>query len=418
MRQRTWISFVQGHPLRNITRGCIATLMLTQAHAHPTDEAPARCVTPGEWQALAPGAAQVVANGDLLQRLAKQRVVMLGEDHDNREHHRWQLHTLIQLYTLQPKMALGFEAFPRRVQPVLDRWVAGELTEAAFLKAIDWKAIWTYDAELYLPMFHFARQYRIPLIALNIERSLISKTSEKGWANVPVTEREGLTEPAAADEKYVAMLREVFNQHRHAHGHGHEKSARAQDEDALQRFVQSQQVWDRAMAEALATASHRADVRIVVGVMGAGHLMHGYGVPHQLKHLGITDTMSLLPWDGAIACAELQQQVADAVFGLQRPDDDGAHAAIKPKLGVYLERTAQGVRVAKLTPKSVAIAAGLKSGDIVEQVAGQSVKQVEDVVSIVQATAPGTWLPLRIRRDKKAIDIIAKFPAHTQDPTP
>ena len=66
-------------------------------------------------------------------------------------------------------MVIGFEMFPRRVQPALDRWVAGELTEAEFLQQAEWGKVWSMPAELYLPLFHFARMNRIPMLALNID---------------------------------------------------------------------------------------------------------------------------------------------------------------------------------------------------------------------------------------------------------
>ena len=47
------------------------------------------------------------------------------------------------------------EMFPRRLQPVLDRWVAGGLSEAEFLKQAEWDRVWHYDPQLYLPILHF-----------------------------------------------------------------------------------------------------------------------------------------------------------------------------------------------------------------------------------------------------------------------
>jgi uncharacterized iron-regulated protein len=41
-------------------------------------------------------------------------------------------------------MVLGFEMFPRRVQPVLDRWSKGELSESDFLREVDWAQIWGF----------------------------------------------------------------------------------------------------------------------------------------------------------------------------------------------------------------------------------------------------------------------------------
>ena len=66
---------------------------------------------------------------DAVVALAKRGVVLLGESHDQPEHHRWQLHTIAALFSHRPDIVLGFEMFPRRVQPVLDRWSKGELDE-------------------------------------------------------------------------------------------------------------------------------------------------------------------------------------------------------------------------------------------------------------------------------------------------
>ena len=78
--------------------------------------------------------------GDAIAVLAERAIVLLGEEHDREDHHRWQLDTIAALHERRRAMVLGFEMFPRRSQPVLDRWSAGELSEAEFLanpKAIE-----------------------------------------------------------------------------------------------------------------------------------------------------------------------------------------------------------------------------------------------------------------------------------------
>jgi len=72
-------------------------------------------------------------------------IVLLGETHDNPEHHRWQLHVLAALLGRTSSLVIGFESFPRRAQPVLDRWTNGELDVDAFLKAVAWREVWAYD---------------------------------------------------------------------------------------------------------------------------------------------------------------------------------------------------------------------------------------------------------------------------------
>ncbi|MEE8393979.1 MAG: ChaN family lipoprotein, partial [Rhodospirillales bacterium] len=89
------------------------------------------CAPPGQW--FDPASMAPIRSGDLLARAARRGVVLLGEDHTNYDHHRWQLHTIAALHALNPNMALAFESFPRRVQPALDRWTRGELNEDEFL---------------------------------------------------------------------------------------------------------------------------------------------------------------------------------------------------------------------------------------------------------------------------------------------
>ena len=122
--------------------------------------------------------------------MAQRDVVLLGEHHDEPDHHRWQLQTLAALYVARPAMAIGFESFPRRVQPVLDPWIAGELTAKQFLERVEWEKVWSFPAELYVPLFEFARVNRIPMIAINIERTLTKAISDKGWDALPERRRK------------------------------------------------------------------------------------------------------------------------------------------------------------------------------------------------------------------------------------
>ena len=148
----------------------------------------AACPAVGSW--IEPASGAPLETAPLMAALAERPVVLLGESHDNAEHHRWQLHMLAALHARRPDMVIGFEMFPRRVQPALDAWVAGDHDVAGFLKAADWAGVWGFAQELYLPLFHFARQNRVPMVALNVERSLVSRVGRRGWAAVPAAERE------------------------------------------------------------------------------------------------------------------------------------------------------------------------------------------------------------------------------------
>jgi Haem-binding uptake, Tiki superfamily, ChaN len=150
---------------------------------------------------------------DVIVALAKRGVVLLGESHDQAEHRRWQLRTITALFSHRPDMVLGFEMFPRRVQPVLDRWSNGELDETAFLRDIHWTQIWGFAEELYLPLIHFARVHQLPMLALNIDRATNRRVAAQGLAHLPSTEREGVGNPAPASAFYRDRPFESFNKH-------------------------------------------------------------------------------------------------------------------------------------------------------------------------------------------------------------
>jgi uncharacterized iron-regulated protein len=359
------------------------------------------CVPVAAWRAPGGG---VLASREVLERAARSSVVLLGETHDSAEHHRWQLQVLAALHALRPAMVIGFEAFPRRVQPALERWVAGELSESEFLTQSDWRNVWRFDAQLYLPLFHFARMHRIPMVALNVEPSLTREIAQKGLEAVPAERLEGVGRPAPASDAYLDWLLPIWSEHERAGG----RPAKPERGDpGFRRFVESQTLWDRAMAEALAAAAKRAGAPLAVGVMGLGHVAYGYGVPHQLKALGIADVAALLPWDRGTDCKRLVAGLADAVFGVAEP---AASASERPRLGVVLEAAKDGVRIRQVVKGSIAEAAGVRDGDLLAEIAGVAPRQVGDVVEIVQRQAPGTWLPLKVRRGDTTLELIARFP--------
>ena len=77
------------------------------------------CVAVGAWFDPASGAPVTAAA--VLERAAEGAVVLLGEVHDNPDHHRWQLQTMAALQGRGRTLVLGFEMFPRRAQPVHHR---------------------------------------------------------------------------------------------------------------------------------------------------------------------------------------------------------------------------------------------------------------------------------------------------------
>ncbi|HMU65319.1 MAG: ChaN family lipoprotein [Nitrosomonas sp.] len=368
-----------------------------------------QCVPVASW--VIPGKNVKTSFTEIASHANQHSVILLGETHVNREHHRWQLQMLAALHTIRPDMIIGFEMFPRSAQKALDQWIAGELSESDFLQKTNWNSVWGTDASLYLPLFHFARMNRIPMRALNIDSELRRRVSEKGFDSVPENEREGVTRPAPPSAAYLDFLLPIYE----LHDRKHKQQAKSNkyDPDFL-RFVVGQQLWDRAMAQEIKAALDLLEKRknsLVVGIMGTGHILHGFGVPHQLKDLGVNGITTLIPWDTNKSCKQLTDGYADAVFGLT-PQNIEAPPSFQ-RLGIRYEMMVEqgGARVMEVEKASIAESAGLLTGDIIREIAGVAVKDTNDIVTVVKRQAPGTWLPISIERGKELKQIIAKFPA-------
>jgi uncharacterized iron-regulated protein len=378
----------------------------TVAHAaEPTVRAAAACLAPAKWYSVQDGKPRAVPEAELLEDMARRDVVLLGEHHDDADHHLWQLQTLAALHAVRPDMTLGFEAFPRRVQPVLDRWTAGELGTTEFLRLVEWDKVWGFAPELYLPLLQFARINRIPVVALNVEKSLTEAVGAKGWDALQPQQREGVSRPAAAPPAYEANVFDVYKEH--ARGRPGGQAASVKD-PAFRNFLEAQTTWDRAMAEALASRAKGSGAArpLAVGIMGAGHVQGGYGVVHQLRDLGVTRIGTLLPVPADSDCSEITAPLADAVFALPAARDETP----PPRLGVRLELRDKAVVIAAVSEGSLAARSGLQAGDVVVSAAGVAATSASSITNMVRNALPGTWLPLQVRRGSTTTEVIVKFP--------
>ncbi len=380
--------------------------LVTAAASLGSPALPAACAAPGGWWQASGATPASVSSKEVLARAAAAEIVLLGEQHDDEDHHRWQAQVLAGLHALRPEMVIGFEMFQRQVQPALERWVAGELTLPAFLAQTAWEENWNFPIELYLPLFEFARINRIPMVALNVDAKLTRAIGDKGWDAIPNRERQGVGRAAPASEAYRDFLFGVYSEHAHRQ--------EARSSRGFQYFVEAQQNWDRAMAEALLarriSGPQGQPPPLIVGIMGSGHLRYGLGVPHQLRDLGVGRVVTLLPLSANEDCREIRPNLANAVFTLPKKP---APPVPPPRLGVQLEDadTGQGgVRVLAVTAGSLADRSGLVAGDSLLEVAGRPASKAAAVTAVVRAAPPGTWLPLRIRRGEAMLDVVIRFP--------
>ncbi|MHC4955137.1 MAG: ChaN family lipoprotein [Planctomycetota bacterium] len=122
----------------------------------------------------------------MCEELAKADVVYIGETATNPSHHALELQVIRQLHARGRLHSIGIELLPRDRQKTLDDYTRGRIDESAMLTNVDWSGVSKIDFDLYRPIFAFAREHRIDLVALDVGREILETVQSGG--------REALTE--------------------------------------------------------------------------------------------------------------------------------------------------------------------------------------------------------------------------------
>jgi uncharacterized iron-regulated protein len=323
-----------------------------------------------------------LALDNLATQLASKRVVFVGEIHTRYDNHLNQLEIIRRLHEVHPNLAIGVEYFPKQLQPQVDAYIEGKSTEDQFLRATDYYRVWGYDYRLYAPIFRFAREQRIPVLALNVPESLPSKVAGVGLAGLTKQERASLpAEIPPADAAYQTRLRSIFEEH--AMGKA--------GPGAFNHFVEAQTVWDESMAANAADYLKANPDRPMVILAGAGHLEYGSGIPSRLERRTHA-TYAIVLSSGE----EIEPQIADYIVLSKTEELPPAGA-----LGVSLKAEHGECRIGALSPTGAAEQAGIRRGDVLVAVDDQPVKATADVHLALWDKKPGDRVRVSVSRKRR-----------------
>jgi hypothetical protein len=119
---------------------------------------------------------------DTFAALQTADVVYLGERHDSAADHAAQLEIIEALHAENPDLAIALEMFQRPFQPVIDRYLAGEITEAELVAQTEYLERWGFPWEFYAPFLRFAQANELPVLALERSpRKSPDKLRGKDW---------------------------------------------------------------------------------------------------------------------------------------------------------------------------------------------------------------------------------------------
>lgn len=227
---------------------------------------------------------QEIAFGTLMADLIQADAVFIGEVHNDPTHHRLQLQLLRSLVDRKAKVAIGLEMFQSDNQQVLDDWSGGKLSEEDF-KAI-YSKNWSFDWQLYRDIFIYARDNRIPLVALNIPKQIATKVARQGFASLSSEERKvlppGITcEP---DSTYTVLLKRAF-------GHVFRHVAK---QSTFTNFCEAQSLRNSAIAWYMMRYRQQNPERKLVTLTGVWHAVKG-GAPARLALADAKNYRVILP---------------------------------------------------------------------------------------------------------------------------
>ena len=320
--------------------------------------------------------------GALATQFAQKRAIFIGEVHDQLEHHRNQLRVIQDLYQQYPDLAIGVEYLQQPFQPYLDDFIAGRIDEREMLRKTEYFKRWQVDFRVLQPIFEFARDKHIPIIALNVPDEIHNKVFRWGMKSLTDEERRQVPdniEPAS--EHYRERLKAIFNSH--------------PPKTDFDNFVEGVLLWDASMADTAARYLNGHPSSRMVVLAGMVHIMYGEGIPERLdRRLG--GNPSIVTINGS----DFGNYPGIADYQLATTGDVTLPKA--GKLGVTITDGSGGVRVSEFAPGSAARENGIQIGDRIVALDGIHVKTIPELKSLMFDKSPGEKIQLSIERDRTA----------------
>jgi uncharacterized iron-regulated protein len=222
-----------------------------------------------------PSVGSFISMLELAQNVAAADVVFFGEHHDDRVAQLAQRRLLEELLHVRNEGALGLEMFERDVQPVLDRYLRGALSERALLASA---RPWPNYRVAYRPLVELSRSAGWAVAATNLPQALASRVAREGLpdrADLQPGDREMIAEQLLCPrDEYWERFVEVF-----ASAEGHAAHG-AGGPETLFRMYEAQCARDETMAESIARLL--VDHPFVMHVNGAFHTDFEMGIVPRL----------------------------------------------------------------------------------------------------------------------------------------
>ena len=315
---------------------------------------------------------------ELTADIGKKRAIFIGEIHDRLEHHQNQLRVIKSLYAQNPDLAIGVEYFQQPFQSYLNDYIAGRIDEQQMLIKTEYFKRWQLDYRMLQPIFEFAREKHIPVIALNIADEIHNKVFRSGMKSL--TPEELAKTPAdikPASKHYLQRLKAIFDSHPRG--------------DDFETFVEGVLLWDSSMADTAARYLNAHPQSRMVILAGMVHVMYGDGIPERVNlRLGSDQSVVLINGSDFGRYAGIADYQLMTVGNMELPKAG--------KLGVAILSGADSVYVTAFTPGSAARDAGIKIGDHILALNDKKVAGMAELKAMMFDKKPGDQIRVEVLR--------------------
>lgn len=243
---------------------------------------------------------QNVSFAQMMADLQSSEVTMVAETHDNKKHHELQLDIIRSFLSKKTPLAIGLEMFQTDYQKQLDDWIEGSLPEQNFKEV--YAKNWSYDWPLYRELFIFARDNRIPMVALNVPKGIIFKVAKKGFESLTPEERKNLPLGVTCDinKPQTEFLKKTFEG-----VFGHEAKGQL-----FTYFCEAQAVRNSGMALIIANNQKRHPGRKLVAIAGTWHAVK-HGIPERFPSSSNVKFRVILPEISELGIRNTTSDIAD-----------------------------------------------------------------------------------------------------------
>lgn len=329
----------------------------------------------------------------IVEKLAEHRVIYIGESHTSLSDHLLQLRIIEAIHNLQPNLAIGMEMFPKSSQAALDRYtLQGDLmSEQDFLKESKYYDVWRYDYRFFRDIFNFAKNNRIPVLGLNLDRTVVSQVFKEG--NTDGLDKATIeTLPAERNlglPGYKERLDQMYSIHT---SDGHATGMQS-------GFIQAQALWDETMAENITQFLRSHPNHTMVVLAGSQHTRKDSGIPPRVYSRIAVEQASVLNVYNNSGTDNLSA-IADYYFfstEMNLPE--------KPKIGVILTSVTKDnqegstyLQIEQFSPHGKAKEAGLREGDILLRIQNVTISSMADVHIAMLDTKAGDKIEIDVLR--------------------